>query len=550
MPTHEPGSRHVRCFVAAMSLPGSRALPDQLSKPEAWPYPGPRAVELIETHVSWVFLGDEDVIKVKKPINLGFLDFRALEARRRACDDEVRLNARLAPGTYLGVVPIARGRDGHLHIGGEGPVVDWAVHMRRLSEEVRADAMLAHGALTNGHVDTIAEAIAAFHAGAAAAPRDDSQRWASLEAVSRNALENFAQTRTLGGPLAAELPLADVERQASSFLAEHGTRIAKRASAGRARDGHGDLRLEHVYFEHDGLRVIDCIEFDERYRVADACADVAFLSMDLAAHGRVDLAERFLARYARAADDYELYDVVDFYESYRACVRGKVAAILANDTGASEGARAEGATLARRYFLLALAATRPWVVPPALVCVGGVIASGKSTVAEAIGEALSCPVVDTDRARKRMLHVGETHPLHDPSWQGAYDSAVTDRVYAEVLSRASSVLASGRSVVVDASFRSRAWRARAGDLARRHGVRFHFVECRAPLELCRARLARREGGPSDGRLDIFDDFAARFEPVDEFLAPGHIVIDTSRDRATLLTKVRELLVTWPPALVA
>lgn len=506
-------------------------------------------VELIETHISWVFRGERDVIKVKKPVDLGFLDFRALDRRRLACEDEVRLNARLAPGTYLGVLPIVSAADESLHIGGEGPVVDWGVHMRRLADGLRADAMLARGELTKGYVDALADAIAHFHAGATVPP-DIARRWASPEAVERNALDNFAQTRALGGSLAAEFNLDEVESRQVAFLQDHATLIEKRVSAGRAREGHGDLRLEHVYFEQEGLRVIDCAEFDERYRIADVCADVAFLYMDLAAHGRVDLAERFLARYARAANDYELYELADFYEGYRACVRGKVAAILANDLAAPDDVRIQAAALAHRHFVLALATTRPWLVPPALICVGGLIASGKSTVAEALGEALSCPVVDADRTRKSMLHVEETRPLHDPSWQGAYDPCVTDRVYEEVLSRVSSVLASGRSVVVDASFRSRAWRTRACDLAKSHGVRFRLVECRAPLEVCRERLARREGGPSDGRLAIFDDFAARFEPVDEFPAHNHMVLDTSPDLAVFLAELHEKIGSWPSTQVA
>jgi len=532
-----------------MSVTASRALPDQLLRPEAWPAPRPATVELIETHVSWVLRGEREVVKIKKPVELGFLDFRSPERRRQACEDEVRLNARLAPGVYLGVVPIVD-RDGSLRIGGEGRVVDWGVHMRRLADGLRADAMLAGGGLRPRHVDTLAEAIADFHAGAEV-PRDTALRWASPEAVERNARENFAQTRALiRESLAQELDLDRIERWQTDFLRDHAPLLAKRASGGRARDGHGDLRLEHVYFEESGLRVIDCVEFDERYRVADVCADVAFLSMDLAAQGRVDLAERFLARYARAADDYELYEVADFYEGYRACVRGKVATILANDAAVSEDVRDRAAAQARRHFVLALAGTREWLVPPALVCVGGLIASGKSTVAEALGEALSCPVVDADRTRKRMLRVEETHPLNDPPWQGAYDPRVTSRVYGEVLSRAASVLASGRSVVVDASFRSHALRANARELARVHGVRFQFVECRAPLDVCRARLAHRERGPSDGRLAIFDDFAARFEPVDEFSAGEYVPLDTARDLAASLAELREKVGTWPPALVA
>jgi len=316
-------------------------------------------------------------------------------------------------------------------------------------------------------------------------------------------------------------------------------------AAERVREGHGDLRLEHVYFEPAGLRVIDCIEFDERYRVCDACADVAFLAMDLAAHGRIAWAERLLARFARAADDYDLYALVDFYEAYRACVRGKVAAMLARDPGANDALRRKAGADAYRHFLLALACGRAPVLPPTLVCVGGVIASGKSTLAEALSSELACPVVDADRTRKHMLGVEEDRPLHDPAWRGAYDPAVTGRVYAELLRRASVVLASGRPVVVDASFRSRALRAGARELARGLRVPFRFVECRVPADVSRARLARRNGGPSDGRLAIFDEFAARFESVTELPESEHIVVNTARPVDDALAALRARITAWP-----
>jgi predicted kinase len=314
------------------------------------------------------------------------------------------------------------------------------------------------------------------------------------------------------------------------------------------RDGHGDLRLEHLYFEPVGLRVIDCVEFDERYRVADVCADVAFLSMDLAAHGRVDFAERFLARYARAAHDYDLYALVDFYEGYRAWIRGKVAAILARDPRAADAVRARAAAQARLHFLLAQACERPPAVGATLVCVGGIIASGKSTVADALAEELSCPAVDADRTRKHLLGVAETHALEDPAWGGAYDPGVTERVYGEILRIASVVLESRRSVVVDASFRTRAMRAAARRLAASLGVRFRFVECRAPVEVCRERVARRSRGPSDGRPAIFDDFLARYEAVTELPQDEHVVLDTTAPLPRSLAALRARIEAWPPGL--
>ncbi len=521
-----------------------------LLRPEAYGAPSADRVELVETHISWVFLVGGRVFKVKRPVTLGFLDFSSIERREQACRAEVALNGRLAPGVYVGVVAVRRGPDGRCRIGGEGPVVDWAVQMNRLADDRRADVLLERGSLTTASIDAIAERLARFHAEARA---DDAvARFGSPEAIAFNVEENFAQTAAF---IEAYVPAqaADIVRWQTAFLRGHARAFEARVAARRIRDGHGDLRLEHVYLdERNQPTIVDCIEFNERFRHADVCADLAFLSMDLAAHGRVDLAEWLVARYARAADDYDLYELVDFYESYRALVRAKVAAILAADDDVAPATRARAAASARRHFLLAAAADRRSMLLPAVVAVGGVIASGKSTIADRIAREMSAAVVEADRTRKSMLGVAPTTPLAHAAWQGAYDPQVTRSVYAEVLRRAGLVLSSGRPVVVDASFRSRAARQAVRELAVAHGVPFRFVECRADPAVCRARLARRERGESvsDGRLAVFDAFLASFEPVVELVRDEHVVLDTSRPVDEAMARVRACVDTWPKGFVA
>jgi aminoglycoside phosphotransferase family enzyme/predicted kinase len=508
-------------------------------------------VELIETHLSWVLRGDREVFKVKKAVALGFVDFRSIDRRRAACEDEVRLNARWSPEVYRGIAPVVRRRDGTLAIDGEGPVVDWAVRMARLDDQRRADALLEGGALTGDQLDALADAAARFHAGAAVTP-ERAVAWASAEAVRRNVEDNFAQLAGVASASDAIDPAitSEVQARQTAFVDANRRLFAARVEAGRVRDGHGDMRLEHAYFEDDGLRVIDCIEFDERYRVSDACADVAFLAMDLASRGRPDLAERFLARYARAARDYDLYAVVDFYEGYRAVVRAKVEAMLAGQPGAPDDVRRRGATSARGHLLFAQACGRPALASPALVCVGGVMGSGKSTVAEALAARLSCPVIDADRTRKELHGVTESTRLDDPAWSGAYDAAATERTYREVLRRAAVVLATGRSAIVDASFRAAAARAQARAVAEAAGATFRFVECRAPLEVCRARVAQRVRGPSDGRPAIFDELAASFETPVELAASERIAIDTTGAPDAIVDDLRERLPAAPHELAS
>jgi hypothetical protein len=495
-------------------------------------------MELRETHISWVFLGDKDAFKVKKPVSLGFLDFGTIGKRRLACEAELRLNRRLAPDAYLGLVPITLDASGRHRFGGDGVPVEWAVHMRRLPDARRADVLLEKNDLRGEDVERVAERVARFHRESCAS--EEAAAFGTPEAIRFNVIENFEQTKGAIDSYLSPRQAREVESWQLAFLEERRELFEERIRAGRIRDGHGDLRLEHVYFgEGSEPTVLDCIEFNDRFRYADVCADVVFLAMDLAWHGKVDFAERFLARYAREGPDYDLYPLVDFYESYRAFVRGKIATFRAKDLSASLAERDRAAAEARRYFLLALASERRPLLPPKVIAVGGGIASGKSTLAEAMGRELPAPVVDADRTRKHLAGVAPEHPLPESSWAGFYSPEFTEKVYGELFRRASAVLSSGRAVVLDASFRSRTERARAKRLALERGAPFLFVECQAPAELCRARLRERERSPSvsDGRLQVFDDFARSFEPVTELDRSEHLAVDTREPVEAILKRV-------------
>jgi aminoglycoside phosphotransferase family enzyme/predicted kinase len=525
-------------------------LKEDLARVDAYPPPRPSRIEPVETHISWVFLTDADALKVKKPARFSFLDFGTLEKRRAACDAEVALNARLAPSVYRGLVPVVRRPDGRAAFDGPGEVVDWAVRMRRLPDERRADVLLASGALGGAEVDHVAARLAEFHEACATGAAISA--FGARDAVAKNVEENFAETRdALPSYLSAD-EIMQIERFQRGFLGDGAHVFAARIAAGRVRDGHGDLRLEHVYLDGDAITVIDCIEFADRFRYADVASDLAFLSMDLAYHGAVDLAERLLARWAAATNDFQAYAVVDFYESYRAFVRGKIAHLLASDEGAPVETRAAARHAARRYFLLALAGGRAPALAPQVVAVGGVIASGKTTIADEIGAALAAPIISADRTRKHMLGARPTEHVHDGAWKGAYEPGFTDQVYAEILRRADVVLASGRPVVLDASFRSPALRAAARDLAAARSVPFRFVECCASREVALARLAERAKAESvsDGRLEIYDEFCRRWEPPSELPSGEHVVLDTSRPLDESLAKAREHVATWPRGLVA
>jgi aminoglycoside phosphotransferase family enzyme/predicted kinase len=495
--------------------------------------------ELRETHISWVFLSEQRALKVKKPVNFGFLDFSDLESRRRACEAELRLNQRLAPDVYQGIVPITRDEKGEHSVAGPGTVVDWAVEMRRLNDDDRLTERLESGRVATSTFDTLARHLARFHARAERGPHIDG--FGHIDQIRQNVLENFAQAHASLASWVSERQQREVEAWQLAFLSTHADRFTERVRGGRIRDGHGDLRVEHVYIDAAGQpTIIDCIEFNERFRYADVCSDIAFLSMDLAYHGRTEDKERLLAAYASESDDHDLYGLIDFYESYRAYVRAKVNTFSLAQARASDRARI--AEQARRYFLLSLASERPQLQPARLLGLGGWIASGKSSIARELSARLACPVLSSDRIRKSLAGAEPTTALHDAPFNQRYSDEFTERVYAEVFRRAQRVLASGRSVVVDASFRSTAQRAQAQALAARAGVPFLLIECRASPEVCRARLSERAKGPSesDGRSEIFDDFVARYEPVTELPGEQHAVIDSSGSLAESLVELQRI----------
>lgn len=492
-----------------------------LGRPEAYGCTGV-PVTVRTTHASWVFLVGADAWKVKRPVELGFLDFRTPEARRRACEEELRLNRRLAPEVYLAVEPVRATGSGHAVVG-DGPIVDWAVHMRRLPDEASCAALLAAGRLDAPALEEVATRLAGFLSTAPLAPM-----FGAPEVLARNVDENFSQVAPLVGDLVDARTYDEVRAFQLGTLAAARDRFAARVTSGRIRDGHGDLRLEHVYLlPGRAPLVIDCIDFNERFRCGDVASEAAFFAMELEAAGWPELAAGFIARFVEATDDFELYGVLDFYLSYRAWVRGKVAAFVAADRAAStEVVRAKRAE-ALRDFSLARACTGRPREAPRLIAVNGLIGSGKSVLAAALGRALGAPVVSSDRTRKAMASIAPTERADVE----LYGREQRERVYSEILRRASEALAAGRDAIVDATFATRRWRALAVETARRAQARLLFLETEAPLEVLRARLAMRREHPGTSISDATDSLLVAAlrerEPIAAAEGAPHISVDTA-----------------------
>jgi aminoglycoside phosphotransferase family enzyme len=325
-------------------------------KPQAYPE-GASAVELVETHASYLFLTDRYVYKVKKPVDYGFLDFTSLEKRRYYCNREVELNRRISPDVYLGVVEIRRHPAGY-SFAGPGRPVEYAVKMRRLPRGRAMNLLLQRNEVQASDMARLAARIAAFHRRAETGPRI--ARLGGVDTVRRNVEENLSQTRRFVGSLLSQDQLDDLEAYGLAFLDTKEPLLRRRAELGRVRDCHGDLHTAQIFLDpppgaagDDGIAIIDCIEFNDRFRYSDVAADIAFLAMDLDFHGRPDLSRRFVDEYVRESGDPGVAEVLDFFKGYRAHVRGKVTALLLDSQVTGEPAWQRTLAAARSYFRLA-----------------------------------------------------------------------------------------------------------------------------------------------------------------------------------------------------
>ncbi|MBI5445372.1 MAG: AAA family ATPase [Deltaproteobacteria bacterium] len=484
-----------------------------LSAPDAYPHPV-GTVEVRHTHISAVFLAGPYAYKVKKPVDLAFLDFTTLEKRRHFCLEEVRLNHRLAPRVYLGVVPISL-TEGALRIDTPGEVVEWAVWMERLPDEAALGRLVERGAADGELLGEIGRRIAQFHSHAQAGPHV--ARFGRFPVVARNARENFEQSAVQVGTTVSSEVFGRAGRATNEALERLHDLIEVRALRGVPRDTHGDLHLDHIYSfperpRPDDLAIVDCVEFNERFRYADPVADAAFLAMDLQFVGRPELGRAFTDAYFEAADDPEGQRLLAFYVSYRAAVRAKVEGFKASEPEVPETARQLALQRSRAHWLLALSALEARDRKPCLVLVGGLPGTGKSTLARNLAEKGGFELVSSDAVRKELAGIPRGESAAAAFGEGIYTSEWNDRTYAECRRRAERAIYLGRRVIVDASFREEARRRQFLELARRWAVPGLLLLRTAGSEAVRERLARRKGDASDADWAVYLRAAEAWEP--------------------------------------
>jgi hypothetical protein len=495
-----------------------------MEKPGFYPHDVSK-IEQRETHISKVFLTGAYVYKIKKAVNLEFLDYTTLAKRKYYCHQETTLNRRLSHNIYLGVVAI-NFKDGRYSISGPGKPVEYAVKMRQLPENRSLIRMLKDEKVDYRAIDQLARMLADFYPYSASDEKITA--FGSWETIRAKNEENFEQMKKFAGEMFNDR-IFDVIRAATrSFLIRRRALFQHRTENGKICDCHGDLRSGHIYFD-DGIQIIDCIEFNERYRYSDIASDLAFLVMDLDFEGFAKIARHLVNTFAKYANDSDIFVLIDFYKCYRALIRTKVNCLQLENTTIGGWKKAKFRREIDRYMDLAyqyaLQFTRPtlWVV-----C--GMPGSGKSKISNELSKHLNVKVFCSDLVRKELFGL-KPHDFMDVSFEkGIYSKEASSLTYGKLLLLAQEEIEKGASVILDATFGNKHQRDEALRLAKDMDANIVFVECCSPEHLSRARLIKREKGPciSDARIRYFEWFKKRFEPLNEIHDEMHIRINTEK----------------------
>ena len=496
-----------------------------MRRPEFYPHSVSR-IEQRETHISHVFLTGDYVYKIKKPVNLDFLDFTTLKKRYHYCHQEVILNKRLSHNVYLGVVPITF-KDGNYHLTGPGIPVEYAVKMRQLPADRSMVYLLKRKKINRTLIEELAVILSEFYVqGPSVEHIHSSGAW---ETILANCEENFQQTTMFAGEILDERIFQIVRSATLSFLHRKKELFDNRIKSKKIRDCHGDLRTGHIYFTDEGIQIIDCIEFNERFRFQDITSDLAFLAMDLDYEGFPQIANYLLDDYAKHTEDPDVFVLIDFYKCYRAFVRCKVNCIRFQEDGLGKKDKAKLLKETNKYldfaYRYAVQFTRPtlWVV-----C--GMPGSGKSTISRGLSRVFRIKAFQSDVIRKELYGL-KPDDLSDMSFEaGIYSKGASGLTYGRLLLLGQEEIEQGRSVILDATYSKQHDRIEAIRMAKDNDVNIVFVECVLKENVIKERLLEREAGypVSDARYHHYEDFKKRFEPLNELGDEMHIRVDTEK----------------------
>jgi aminoglycoside phosphotransferase family enzyme/predicted kinase len=479
-------------------------------------------IEVVETHISWVLLAGEFAYKVKKAVNLGFLDFSTLEKRRFYCEEELRLNQRLAEGLYLKVVTIGGAANDPV-LDGSGEAIEYAVKMRRFDQRMQLDHVAARGELSDALIDRLATRVSAFHESIARAPADT--RFGDPDNIWQPVAENFSQ---IDGTLHEARLRNQLDRLRHWSEQQHASLtddFVRRKQQGFIRECHGDMHLGNIALFDNEVVVFDGIEFSENLRWIDVISEIAFLIMDLQDRGQDRLAQRFLNAYLERTGDYAGVKLLRFYQVYRAMVRAKVDAIRLSQHDLSAEAQQQVHGDLDGYLALAESYTKP--ASPLLIINHGVSGSGKTYYSQRVLEALPAIRLRSDVERRRLFTPSGTSGID----QGRYRPEASEQVYAHLCALAEKLLGAGHTVIVDATFLKHAQRIPFQALAERLAIPYVILHYSAEPDTLRQRVqqrAREQNDASEATVEVLEHQLANYQELDRIEQRCTTTVDTGQ----------------------
>ena len=481
---------------------------------------------LLETHISYILLTGPYAYKFKKPVDLGFLDFRTLEQRKFYCEEELRLNKRLAPELYIGVVSFTGVPDRPV-LNGNGPVLEYAVRMEQFAESEQALFLLRDGKLTNEHIEQLARQLAQFHECVAVAK--PGSEYGEPHLVLQDAMDNFTALQPmLAGDAEYSKRLDELAAWTNRTYKETQQRFTERKQNGFIRECHGDLHLGNIVRHRNEMLIFDCIEFSPSLHWIDVMNDLAFLIMDLHEHDQPAMAQRLLNEYLQKTGDYEGLYVLRFYLVYRALVRSKVAGIRLRQSHTERQDIERETGNEHRYLDLARTFIRP--ADPALIITHGLSGSGKSTVSRDLADKINAIWIRSDVERKRLHDLQDLEQSHSGLRSGIYSAESTVNTYQRLAAVCRTLLAAGCSVIVDATFLQHQVRRSFYSIAREYGLPIIILDFQADEATLKSRLQQRgrQGREvSEADLEVLADQIGRQDPLDDLETQFSINIDTT-----------------------
>ncbi len=496
-------------------------------------------INIVETHISWVILTGNYVYKIKKPVDFGFLDFSTLEQRKHYCQQELRLNQRLAPDIYLEVIALT-GLPDKPAINGPGKAFEYALKMHQFNPDMQLDKLLQRNELTCSHIDQLAETISDFHESIEHAA--ENSPFGTTEAVWYPVLENFDQIRPRLVDEAEVARLEHLQQWSQQRFEQLKTAIAARKRDGFVRNCHGDMHLANITLIDNKVTVFDCIEFNDNFRWIDVISEIAFTTMDLIDRQRPDLAARLLDRYLQRTGDYTGLALLRFYQVYRALVRAKVAIIRYSQPGLSEDEKEESLKQYREYSHLAETFTQTAI--PTLYIAHGVSGSGKTTLTQPVLERYGMIRLRSDVERKRLYGLSAEAKSDSDTDAGIYTTSASEQTYQHLLTLSRNILQAGYSAIVDATFLKREQRQLFHDLAQELKVPFIILHFHADELLLRTWISERISvgkDASEATLEVLAHQLKTEEPLEQDEADRIISIDSGSDdaMAQLITALEE-----------